>query len=224
MTLIKRQTLSEATADSLRERILSGELEGGTPLLQEALSQEYGISRVPLREALRQLDAEGLIKIDNHKGARVVSLDLSDVQELLKMRALLERDLLVDAGPLLTAKNWATCEEYLNKLGTAAAEEDIQSWNHYNALFHMSFYDMPIRPRTVQLIRQLFSQTERYTHMQDFMTSAQLVEQQEHEHILRLCQEAKFEEAGQFVYEHIMSASDALVHYLQDPSKKKTVK
>ncbi len=221
MTLIKRQTLSEATADSLRERILSGELPGGTPLLQEALSQEYGISRVPLREALRQLDAEGLIKIDNHKGARVVSLDLSDIQELLKMRAILERDLIVDAGPHLTEKHLDKCSMYLQKLSEAAQDEDIQSWNHHNALFHMSFYDVPIRPRTVQLIRQLFGQTERYTHMQNFMTSAQHLEQEEHEQILKMCQEGRFVDAGQFIYEHIMAASDALVHYLQEPPKKK---
>ncbi len=220
MTLIKRQTLSEATADSLRERILSGELPGGTPLLQEALSQEYGISRVPLREALRQLDAEGLIKIDNHKGARVVSLDINDVQELLKMRALLERDLIIDAGPLLTSKHLEKCELYLNKLAEAAENEDIESWNDNNALFHMSFYDVPVRPRTVHLIQQLFSQTERYTHMQDFMTSAQHLEQKEHEQILQMCKDQCFEDAGQFIYEHIMAASDALVHYLQDPPHK----
>ncbi|MBI3144746.1 MAG: GntR family transcriptional regulator, partial [Pseudogulbenkiania sp.] len=75
---IKRQTLTSAVTESLRQRILAGEFADGQQLRQEALSNEYGVSRVPVREALRQLEAEGLIQIIDHKGALVSKLSLDD--------------------------------------------------------------------------------------------------------------------------------------------------
>ncbi|MCD2476343.1 GntR family transcriptional regulator, partial [Staphylococcus aureus] len=80
---VSRQTLTSAVSEALRNRILTGDLTGGTQLRQEALSQEFGVSRVPVREALRQLEAEGLVRIFDHRGAVVTELSLDDVRELL---------------------------------------------------------------------------------------------------------------------------------------------
>src|ERR1700685_1339535 len=71
---IKRQSLPETLADSLRERILNGEFKEGDQLVQEALGKEYEVSRMPVREALRQLEASGLVKLRLHKCAGVRSI------------------------------------------------------------------------------------------------------------------------------------------------------
>jgi len=81
-------------AESLRERILDGEFKAGFPLRQDALASEFGVSRIPIREALMQLEAEGLIKIHPHRGAIVSELSTEEVQELFALRALLEPRLL----------------------------------------------------------------------------------------------------------------------------------
>ncbi len=86
---IKRKSLPETLADSLRERILSGEFKEGDQLVQESIADEYQVSRMPVREALRQLEASGLIELKAHRGAVVTSIPLEQVSELFELRALL---------------------------------------------------------------------------------------------------------------------------------------
>jgi DNA-binding GntR family transcriptional regulator len=80
----------DALADSLRERILAGELKPGTPLREEALSSEYDVARHSLRSALRTLQGEGIVQIEPNRGARVKSLSPEDVRGLSELRLALE--------------------------------------------------------------------------------------------------------------------------------------
>ena len=96
---IHRQSLPEALAASLQERILNGEFKDGEPLIQEAIAEEYEVSRMPVREALRQLEASGLIVLKTHKGAVVTSIPTEQIGELFDLRALLECDILGRAIP-----------------------------------------------------------------------------------------------------------------------------
>jgi DNA-binding GntR family transcriptional regulator len=80
----------DALADSLRKRILAGELKPGTPLREEALSSEYGVARHSLRSALRTLQGEGIVQIEPNRGARVKSLSPEDVRGLSELRLALE--------------------------------------------------------------------------------------------------------------------------------------
>src|SRR5678810_63542 len=91
---IKRQTLTGMTADAIRERILRGRYPEGSPLRQDAIGAELGVSRIPVREALRQLEAEGLVTFNPHRGAIVSSLSLEEIGELFELRAEIECDLL----------------------------------------------------------------------------------------------------------------------------------
>src|SRR5262245_28626479 len=80
----------DALADSLRRRILAGELKPGTPLREEALSSEYDVARHSLRSALRTLQGEGIVQIEPNRGARVKSLSAEDVRGLSELRIALE--------------------------------------------------------------------------------------------------------------------------------------
>jgi DNA-binding GntR family transcriptional regulator len=80
----------DALADSLRKRILAGELKPGTPLREEALSSEYDVARHSLRSALRTLQGEGIVQIEPNRGARVKSLSPEDVRGLSELRIALE--------------------------------------------------------------------------------------------------------------------------------------
>jgi DNA-binding GntR family transcriptional regulator len=87
-------TAPTAIAAALRRRILSGDLAPGTALRQEALADDFGVSRVPVREALRTLESEGHIAYATHRGYRVAQLHLADLEELYHLRGLLEDDLV----------------------------------------------------------------------------------------------------------------------------------
>jgi len=88
VTPIPRQTIASMTVAALRERILRGDYPEGEPLRQDALAEELGVSRIPVREALRQLEAEGLVTFSPHRGAVVSTLSLDDVLEMLERTVL----------------------------------------------------------------------------------------------------------------------------------------
>src|SRR5215469_3212241 len=94
---IHRQSLPEALAASLQERILNGEFKDGEPLIQETIAEEYEVSRMPVREALRQLEALGLIEMKTHRGAVVTAMHQDRITELFDLLAILEGDIMARA-------------------------------------------------------------------------------------------------------------------------------
>src|SRR5919198_1771827 len=97
---LRRQTLAGMTLEAVRERILSGVYPEGEPLRQDAIADELGVSRIPIREALRQLEAEGLVVFNPHRGAIVSSLSLDEIDEVFALRAEIESGLIRRAIPL----------------------------------------------------------------------------------------------------------------------------
>ncbi len=117
-------TVAEQTADALRRKIVAGELPEGHQLIQDALAAEFGVSRIPVREALAQLKGEGLVRIVPHKGAVVSELSIAEISELFMLRVLLEPILLKKSIPKLTpADFWrltlslpSTCRPYTRRI------------------------------------------------------------------------------------------------------------
>jgi len=211
---IKRQTLTSAVTESLRQRILSGEFLDGQQLRQEALSIEYGVSRVPVREALRQLEAEGLIQIIDHKGALVSKFSLDDVLELLDIRAVLESELLRASIPCQSSADLQLAAEILAEFEQGLINNDVRHWGEMNSRFHMALYRSAKRPNTLALIQQLHNKTDRYTRMQILFTQTMERANQEHTRLLELCRTGAVDEAAEFIRVHILSAGHALESYL----------
>lgn len=106
------QTVAEQVAKVLRESIADGSLAAGTPLRQDDLAERFGFSRMPVRDALRQLEAEGIVSIHPTKGAHVARMDATEIREIFAVRALLESEALRLSVPNLakeTLDEPATC-------------------------------------------------------------------------------------------------------------------
>src|SRR5215210_7340520 len=99
-------TTPDLIADSLREDILRGTIPAGQPLRQEELANRFGVSRLPVRDALLRLEAQGLVVVFPNRGAFVVSLSVDEVREIYDLRVLLEGDLVEHAVPRMTADDW----------------------------------------------------------------------------------------------------------------------
>ena len=97
LTPIPRQSLTSAVVNVLREKILRGQIKAGEQLRQHAIAAELHVSRIPVREALRQLEAEGLVTIIDHRGAMVSGLPPEEILEMFEIRLLLESHLLRSA-------------------------------------------------------------------------------------------------------------------------------
>lgn len=168
---IKRQSLPETLAESLRERILNGEFKEGESLIQETIATEYGVSRMPVREAFKELEASGLITTQIHKGSVVKSIPLEQIAELFDLRALLESELLERSLPNMTEAHFAATKQLLPQLEAAYLDDDIAQWGKLNWLFHESLYAAADRVQTLAIVQGINIQTDRYIRLQLLLTA-----------------------------------------------------
>src|SRR5436309_8197608 len=133
---IPRQTVASMTVEALRERILRGDYPEGEPLRQDALADELGVSRIPVREALRQLEAEGLVTFNPHRGAVVSSLSIDEIAELFELRAEIECDLIRRAIPNMTKEQLDRATDVLDEFEAALQAGEAARWGPLNWHFH----------------------------------------------------------------------------------------
>ena len=203
---IKRQSLPVALADSLRERILNGEFKEGDQLVQEALAEEYETSRMPVREALRQLEAQGLVVLKTHKGAIVTTIPLEQIRELFDLRALLECDILEYAIPRLTDDQLRSSQEILSQLEDAYHRKDVGAWGRLNWEFHRSLYVAADRVQTLGIIHGINVQTDRFIRLQLLLSGDVSSAEREHRELLSLCVERDSKRAVPYLRRHILNA------------------
>ncbi|MBV8049232.1 MAG: GntR family transcriptional regulator [Paludibacterium sp.] len=218
------QSLTTTATESIRQRILTGEWADGGQLRQDALARELGMSRVPIREALRQLEAEGLVTIVENRGAVVTQLSLPEIVELLRVRVLLECDVLLEAIPRQTAADIAEAGQLLAEFEQALDHRDVASWGVLNARFHLALYRAAERPQTLAIIEQLHNRTDRYTRMQILLTDFNDRAHREHNQLLALCQAKDAISAAAFLRAHILHAEEALEAWYREQALAKPAK
>ena len=219
-SVLKRKTVAEAAAEELRMRILSGALQEGAQLRQEILAAELGVSRIPLREALRLLEGEGLVTIVPHRGAVVSVLSPDEIGELFDLRLLIEPDLIRHAVPHMGPDDLREAEFTLAGYKAALEQRDVGAWGRLNTRFHLALYRPAGRPRSVALAQTLLDQTDRYTRMQLLLTEGQLRAQQEHEGLLTACRRGEVEQAGSLLALHIRDAGRSLIEFMRKQAAK----
>jgi DNA-binding GntR family transcriptional regulator len=206
----KRQALAGQVADELRRRIYSGEFKEGTQLMQEQLAAEFGISKVPVREALFQLEAEGLVTQQYHRGAIVAKMSSEQLYEIFEVRTQIEMWLLGLAMGKASRKDVASARALAAEFGEMA--DPVQSWD-LNWRFHEALYRPSGKPHAIEHLRKLHSQTARFLRLQyDLaLTKAEIVK--EHEQLLDAF-EAKSPAAIELLREHILCAAAKLAERL----------
>lgn len=162
MAKLGRQSLTDQIVGEVRQRIISGQLPAGTPLRQEKLAAELGVSRVPLREAIRQLEAEGLVVSEVHKGTVVSSLSLAELQEMFEIRVQLETWLFGLAIPRMTEADFALAEAVIAE----SAASGVDSWADFNWRFHSALLGASRRPVALKLLKTVHDNANRYVNLQ----------------------------------------------------------
>src|SRR5215831_10693931 len=213
---IPRQSLPSAVADKLREQIIRGEIPEGAQLRQDAIATQYQVSRIPVREALRQLDAEGLIAIVPNRGAIVPALSPSDIGELFSIRALLEPEVLKQSIPLLTEEDFSEAEAVLREYVSELRRPDhLSAWGRLNWQFHSILYSRANQPRFMAIIRNVNNSGERYTRLQLYLTHGVKRANDEHHQILELCRQRNVPAACELLRAHIQHAGNSLKEALE---------
>ena len=213
---LQRQTVASMTLDAIRDGILHGQYTEGDPLRQDALADELGVSRIPIREALRQLETEGLVTFNPHRGAIVSSLSLEEIEEVFDLRASIESDLLRRAIPHLTTHQLDQADEVLDRYEVALRTGDVAKWGVLNWQFHASLYAPAARPVTMNIVQRLHQQSDRYLRMQLALTHGETRANEEHRAIAAAARAHDTKRACRLVRDHIAGAGRSLLAFLRE--------
>lgn len=181
---IKRVTVTSSVSEAIRQRIISGYYKGGESLRQEAIAAEYEVSRIPVREALLQLEKEGFVVLQPHKGAAVAMLSAEDAQDIFDARYRLEPALARTALEKATTSDFERIERALNEYVVAAKRRSSpDELSKLNWAFHMSLCAPAARPRSMAIVASLHNLADRYLRLQINTPQAKQKAAQDHKQI-----------------------------------------
>jgi DNA-binding GntR family transcriptional regulator len=194
------QTASSAVTQLLRHSLDRGRWASGEPLRQEEIAAEFGVSRVPVREALFQLQAEGLVQMVPNKGMYVRTVRPDDLRELFRLRGLIEGDVLREAVGRHDAAS-------INRLETVQAALDkarsVDDWLAGDREFHEALYAPAQRPESMTLVRRLRFLVDRFCYARLKPGTRAQGWHEEHHALIRAVRRRDAEAAGKVLRAHL---------------------
>lgn len=202
---------SEIIAEHLREAIISGHLAEGEPVRQDDIAQAFNVSKIPVREALKRLEAEGLVDFHRNRGALVTKISEPELAQMFEVRVLLEVKAIRLAVPNMTEETFqkaeGICAEFIG-------EDDIGRWAELNWALHACLYEPAQRPFLMGLIRSIHDKVERYLRMQMSLSAGKERADHEHRDIVAACRNRDADLAAQLIEAHINGVCQSLYEHL----------
>ena len=207
------RTVKDALVETLRDEIIRGDLVPGQYLRLEEIAARFDVSTMPVREALRDLEAEGLVTIFPHRGAIVTQLSADELQDIYDIRATLEEMATRLAVPLVTKPTLTELtllvEQMENHLG------DVATLVKLNHQFHLTLYAASGRRHLCELNRILRYRTQHYLHAFIVELGRMPQAQGEHRAILEACKHGDVEQAATIIHDHVAQVGHAIVEYVR---------
>ncbi|UVM72799.1 GntR family transcriptional regulator [Pseudomonas alvandae] len=197
---------------SLREAILDGRLPSGTAVRQQELADLFGVSRMPVREALRQLEAQSLLTVVQHKGAVVAPLITSNAVETYALRSVLEGFALRLSIPLLDDNDLAMAGQYIEQLEGQTNYAEIA---RLNRLFHMSLYHKAPNAKLLDLIERELNEEERFLRFHLSSMGLGKLTQDDHRAMLDAAKAKDIDQAVLLLETHLEKASVTMRRHLE---------
>ena len=203
---------SQRVADYLREAILGGDIGPGQRVRQAMVAERFGASRLPVREALRMLEAEGLIENEANKGARVPLLDSREVDIIYQMRERLEPLALSQSIPHLTAGDMRSLEQIQDSI---EINSDVRGFLQLDREFHLLTYSRCHFDQLTSMVTRLWNSTQHYRRA--FVSSSgpgrMWVINSEHRLLLDAIQRHDTTDAERYLSGHIRRTRVALANH-----------
>jgi DNA-binding GntR family transcriptional regulator len=210
MPPVRRGSMQQEVVVAIRQAITSGRLKPGERLVEQTLSEELGVSRAPVREALRELTGEGLVVAVAHKGTTVVELTKDDILEIYRLRAALEPlavERLIELG---NPAHVADLRGIIAKLQAALPEREPITVASLDMRFHERMCELSGLTRLLTAWRGLGNQLRSYFTVADyFYDDHSLVDN--HEQIVRAIEDGDLDQAYEVVQRHILGGGESVV-------------
>jgi DNA-binding GntR family transcriptional regulator len=203
-------TAQEAVLGELRRAILERELAPGAQILQDRIAEQLGVSRVPVREALKMLEGEGQVSYAPHRGYFVTELDAAELMEVYQIRDILEAEAVTRALPHLGDDDYERMEEAVDDMEAAEGDGDIVALTAANRRFHFALMEPCGMPRLLRIIRQLWDSTDPYRSVYFGHEQHRKTVRQEHRAILGAVRNRNADELVRELTEHRLHAVESL--------------
>jgi DNA-binding GntR family transcriptional regulator len=203
------QTLSEQIFTLVRDRIVTGRIPADTPIRQDALAAELGVSKIPLREALARLEQDRLLVSYANRGFFVRALSAEEAEEVYALRLKLEPEAVGDACKVATDEDKAAARLALKALDQAMVSNK-ELVGGLNRAFHMSLVQPLGRPLTIQIIERLNIISERYVGKHLEPAGREDRAHKEHQAMLELWSQGKAKAVAAMMHDHIASTLEDL--------------
>lgn len=190
---------------------MSGAVAEGTPLRQDELAEKFGLSRMPIRDAIRQLESEGLVVQEPHKGATVATMTVDDIVEIFDMRAMAECCALNIAFDALAQKTIDELGVVVDKMDRTKSPDRLSELNRE---FHDLLYRGANRPRLQALIKSLHDSVDRYLRVLLVNLDYHTKSQEDHRRIVEACAARNREAAVAALENHLMGGKNQVVTFL----------
>ncbi|MDR7034985.1 GntR family transcriptional regulator [Mesorhizobium sp. BE184] len=202
--------------EQLRDAITSGTLRPGSPIRQRQIADQFKLSHIPVREALWQLESEGLVVASHNRGMTVASLTEAEALELTEFRALLEEYLTRRCVPRLSDTDLAQAEQAIAAIDRAQNTTEIVE---FNSAFHRILYQRADAPHFLRTVEQARVNLGRYLLM-TWRTAGQTDRsQEEHRQILEACRRGDAEEAGRIMATHVRAVGESVVRLIREQAQ-----
>lgn len=208
--------IREEVFTMLRQAILTGKLQPGDRLVERELAEQLGVSRTPVREALRKLELENLVTHIPRKGVVVSEISKKDVIEIFDIRASLEGLASSLAAEKATKEDLQGLCELLEQMDAAENERDNEELSELHDHFHKQLFAIADSPRLIQMINSLSDYISRFTKAGYSIPGRRSAAQQEHKDLLE-CLEAKDPERAKTIAEkHIMNSKAVVLRQYEE--------
>jgi DNA-binding GntR family transcriptional regulator len=211
------RTMSAQIVTRIRDKILAGEYAPGSALLQDSIAAEFGVSKIPVREALVRLRSEGLIDIEAHRGFRVRPLLETEVDEVFKLRLAIEPSAVSAGAKLAQANDHALAQDALRALNAALAAKVMGDVGNLNSAFHLALIVPKRQPVTFETLSRLHTMSQRYVRMHLMPAGRMRRATREHNALYEAWAAGEAREASRQTQLHIEETRDELSALLDQP-------
>lgn len=209
------RTAQQLAFETVRRAILRGQLAPGTRLTQGDLAASLSLSTTPVREALRRLASEGLVRIDTHRGAIVRGVDKDELREIYEIRLLLEPLAIRKAVLRITDEELDRAERLWMSMNDRS---DLRNWVEANRAFHAVFAEASGSQTLIRVTGTLRDSAANYIHWLSVADADLPVRaNEEHRRLLDACRARDAEAAAQVEEAHLTSTFEAMLRSLPEP-------
>lgn len=206
--------LRDVIFNTLRDAIVAGDLKPGERLMEVELAETMGVSRTPVREAIRKLETEGLVTMTPRKGTHVAELTVKDIVDVLEVRAALDGLATELAAQYIQQEHLRQLENIHRQYVAALQKENLAAAIKKDVEFHEVIYNASENAKLMNVAGNLREQIYRFRvlYMKDFSNASDVLE--EHRNILKALEEQDQERAGLLAKEHIIHQQQVIIQQM----------